>query len=94
METDEGGVALSRYTADRVGKRPAVSSCTAVAAWNSALVPMSATRTRTRWPLVASAYLVRYFMAIDYQGLDPEKSTRESRDAYTTKRFDEWTKRI
>lgn len=39
-------------------------------------------------------YLVRYFTAIDDQGLDPEQSTRESRNTYTTGRFEGWTKRI
>jgi len=55
-------------------------------------VPMSA--TLTRWPVVADAYLIRYFTAVGYEALDPKKSRWESRDAYTTDRFERWATRI
>ena len=94
VEVEEGGgVTMTRYAADRVGKRPAV-----LVLHGNRGVELS-TRAYERYANALAAggidaYLVRYFTAEDHQALDPKKSTRESRDAYTTSRFEGWTDRI
>jgi carboxymethylenebutenolidase len=93
VDAAEGGVSMTRYAADRVGRRPAV-----LILHGTRGVELKA-RAYERYANALAArcidaYLVRYFTAVDYQELDPEKGTRESRDAYTTERFEGWTKRI
>jgi carboxymethylenebutenolidase len=83
---------MTRYAADRVGKRPAVL----VLHGNRGVEFNPRAYERYANALAAGgidAYLVGYFTAEDYQALDPKKSTPESRDAYTRGRFEGWTER-
>jgi carboxymethylenebutenolidase len=92
VNDDEGGAAIARYAADRAGKRPAAL----VLHGNPGVEFNPRAYERYANALAASgidAYLVRYFTAENYQALDLKKSTPESRDAYTTGRFEGWTKR-
>jgi dienelactone hydrolase len=93
VEADEGGIGVTRYAADRVEKRPAVL----VLHGNRGVEFSTRAYERDANALASGgidAYLVRYFTAEDHQALDPKKSARESRDAYTTSRFEGWTDRI
>jgi carboxymethylenebutenolidase len=93
VEADQGGIGVTRYAADRVGKRPAVL----VLHGNRGVEFSTRAYERYANALAAGgidAYLVHYFTAEDHQALDPRKSARESRDAYTTSRFEGWTDRI
>jgi carboxymethylenebutenolidase len=93
VEANEGGVGVTRYAADRVGKRPAVL----VLHGNRGVEFSTRAYERYANALAAGgidAYLVHYCTAEDHQALDPRKSARESRDAYTTSRFEGWTDRI
>lgn len=93
VEADQGGIGVTRYAADRVGKRPAVL----VLHGNRGVEFSTRAYERYANALAAGgidAYLVHYFTAEDHQALDPKKSARESRDAYTTSRFEGWTDRI
>jgi carboxymethylenebutenolidase len=93
VEATEGGVGVTRYAADRVGKRPAVL----VLHGNRGVEFSTRAYERYANALAAGgidAYLVDYFTAEDHQALDPKKSARESRDAYTTSRFEGGADRI
>jgi carboxymethylenebutenolidase len=93
VEVDEGAVGMTRYAADCVGKRPAVL----VLHGNRGVEINPSVYERYANALAGcgiDAYLVRYFTAEDYQALDPKKSTRESRDTYTMRRFEGWATRI
>jgi carboxymethylenebutenolidase len=93
VEADQGGIDVTRYAAYRVGKRPAVL----VLHGNRGVEFSTRAYERYANALAAGgidAYLVHYFTAEDHQALDPKKSARESRDAYTTSRFEGWTARI
>jgi carboxymethylenebutenolidase len=93
VEADEGGIGVTRYAADRVGKRPAVL----VLHGNRGVEFSTRAYEHYANALAAGgidAYLVRYFTAEDHQALDPKKSARESRDAYITSGFEGWTARI
>jgi carboxymethylenebutenolidase len=84
---------VTKYEAGHAGKRPAV--LVLHGARGVELKPGAYERYANE--LAAGgidAFLVRYFTPIDYQALDPNKSTRESRDAYATGRFEGWTRRI
>ena len=89
VEVDAGPVAMTRYSADRVGKHAAVL----VLHGNRGVEINPRAYGRYANALAAGgidAYLVRYFTTADYEALDPKKSTRERRDAYTTGRFEGW----
>ena len=89
---DDGSVTVTRYEAGRAGKSPAV--LVLHGARGVELKPGAYERYANA--LTASGidtFLVRYFTPVDYQALDPNKSTRESRDAYATGRFEGWTRR-
>jgi carboxymethylenebutenolidase len=93
VEADQGGIDVTRYAAYRVGKRPAVL----VLHGNRGVEFSTRAYERYANALAAGgidAYLVHYFTAEDHEALDPKKSARESRDAYTTSRFEGWTDRI
>ena len=93
VEADGGGVVMTRYAADRVGKHPAVL----VLHGNRGVEINPRAYERYANALAVDgidAYLIRYFTAADYEALDPKKSTRESRDAYTTGRFEGWVTQI
>jgi carboxymethylenebutenolidase len=84
---------LTRYAADRVGKRPAV--LVLHGARGVELKPRAYERYANHLATGGiDAYLARYFTAADHQALDPKTSTHETRDVYETGRFDGWTKRI
>ena len=93
VDADEGRVELTRYAGNRAGKRPAV-------------LLLHGSRGFERKPLAyeryaaalaargIDAYLLRYFTAADAAVFDPKTSTREKREAYETRRFDGWSKRV
>lgn len=83
---------LTRYATDRAGKRSSVlilHGTRGVELNRRAYERYSNALTNGG----IDAYLARYFTAADYQALDPKASTRESRDAYKTGRFEGWTRR-
>jgi carboxymethylenebutenolidase len=84
---------LTRYAADRVGKRAAVLVLHGTRGVE--LKPRAYERYANHLATGGiDGYLVHYFTAADYQALDPNTSTRETRDVYDTGRFDGWGKRI
>jgi carboxymethylenebutenolidase len=90
---DEGKIPLTRYAADRTGKRPAVLILHG--GRGVELKPLAYERhAKALSEGGIDAYLVRYFSDADHAALDPETSTPESRDTYCTKRFDGWVARI
>jgi carboxymethylenebutenolidase len=89
---NEGPVSLTRYPANRSGKRPSV--IVLHGARGIELKPLAYERYANA--LTADgidAYLVRYYGPADEQTLQ-KLSTPESRDAYNTGRFDAWTGRV
>ena len=92
VDADEGPVDLTRYAGNRAGKRPAV-------------LLLHGSRGFERKPIAyeryaaalaargIDAYLLRYFTAADAPVFDP-KTTRDRREAYETRRFDGWSKRV
>jgi carboxymethylenebutenolidase len=93
VDADEGSIALTRYAADRAGRRPSV-----LLLHGSRGVELKP-RAYERYADALSAkgidaYLLRYLTAVDASALDPRTSTREGREAYETLRFEGWAKRI
>lgn len=93
VETEEGRMALSRYAADRAGRRPSV-----LILHGSRGVELNR-RAYERYAdrLAAGgidAWCPRYFTEADSRALDPGASTPESRDAHNTGRFEGWARRI
>jgi carboxymethylenebutenolidase len=90
---DDGSVIVTRYEAGHAGKRPAV--LVLHGARGVELKPGASERYANALAAAdIDAFLVRYFTPVDYQALDPNKSTWESRDAYATGRFEGWTRRF
>ena len=93
VEADDESVALTRYAADQVGKRPAV--VVLHGSRGVELKPRAYQRYADALNAIGiDAYLARYFTASDLQVFDPKTSTRQRREAYETQRFEGWTKRV
>ena len=93
VDADGGPVVLTRDAAASAGKRPAI--IVLHGARGVELKP----RAYARYAVALSAigidvYLARYLTQADQDALDPKTSTSDSREAYETERFEDWTKRI
>ena len=90
VDADEGRVLLTRYAADREGKRPGVLILHGANGFE--LNPGAYARYANA--LVArgiDAYLLPYLNDADVSAF---KTSREKREAYETTRFDAWAKRV
>jgi carboxymethylenebutenolidase len=93
VAAEEGSVALSRFAADRSGKRAGV--LVLHGSRGIELKPRAYQRYADALNAAGlDAYLVRYFAAPDIQALDPKTSTEPGRDAYVAGRYDSWIKRM
>jgi carboxymethylenebutenolidase len=93
VEADEGGVALARYAADRVGKRASV--LVLHGSRGIELKPRAYQRYADALNAAGiDAYFARYFTAADLQALDPKTSTGQRRDVYERERYEGWAKRM
>ena len=93
VDADEGPVALTRYAADQVVKRPGVLLLHGSRGFELKL------RSYERYASALSAkgidaYLLRYLTAADAPVFDPKTSTREKRVVYEAARFDSWANRV
>jgi carboxymethylenebutenolidase len=92
VEDREGGIALTRYAAERAGRRPGV-----VVLHGARGVELKP-RTYERYANALTdagidVYLIRYYSPAD--DLELEKiNTREGRETYRTGRFDAWVERV
>ena len=89
IDADEGSIALTRYAADRAGKRASVLLLHGTGGFD--LKP----RAYERYAHALSAkgfdaYFLNYFTTADASALQSKTSTREGRQAYETTRFDDW----
>ncbi|SHL71924.1 carboxymethylenebutenolidase [Bradyrhizobium lablabi] len=90
VDTDDGRVVLTRYAADRTGARPSVLLLHGTNGFD--LKPSA--YERYAHALAAKgidAYWVRYLSEADVSSF---KTTRERREAYETRRFDDWAKKV
>jgi len=93
VEADEGSVALVRYAADQAGKRAGI--IVLHGSRGIELKPRAYQRYADALNAIGTdVYRARYFTASDLQVFDPKTSTRERREAYETKRFEGWAKRV
>jgi carboxymethylenebutenolidase len=93
VQANEGEVLLMRYAADRVGIRPAVL----VLHGSRGIERKPRAYERYAERLAESGidvYLVSYFTAADHEAFASKTSTRDSREAYETARYDGWAKRV
>ena len=93
LEAEEGGVTLTRYAADQVGKRAGVL----VLHGSRGFERKPAAYQRYADALNAAgidAYMVRYFTNADPARLEPQVSTGQSRNAYEAARYGSWTRRV
>jgi carboxymethylenebutenolidase len=93
VDADGGSVALTRYTANQAGQRASVLLLHGTRGFELRL------RAYERYANALSAkgidaYFLRYLTAADAPVFDPQTSTRERREAYETRRFDSWAKRV
>lgn len=90
VEADEGGVALTRYAADRAGTRPSVVVLHGSNGFE--LKPRAYERYANALSAKGiDAYLLRYLSDADVSGF---KTTRQRREAYEAERFDSWAKKV
>jgi carboxymethylenebutenolidase len=90
VEADEGGVALTRYAADRAGPRPSVLILHGSNGFE--LKPRAYERYANALSAKGvDAYLLRYLSDADVSSF---KTTRERREAYEAERFDSWAKKV
>lgn len=92
-DDSEGRMALTRYAARDDGQRPAV-----LILHGGRGVELKPHTYERHADAVSSggldAYLLRYFTDADHAALDQRATTAEGRDAYRTRRFDGWAKRV
>lgn len=92
VDTDEGSMVMTRYTAAHPGKRPSVL----ILHGSRGIELRRRAYERYADALTAGgidAYFLRYFTAIDDQALNSKASTQGSRHAYNAARFEGWSKR-
>jgi carboxymethylenebutenolidase len=90
VDTDDGRVALTRYAADRTGARPSVLILHGTNGFE--LKPSAYERYAHALSAKGiDAYWVRYLNEADVSGF---KTSRERREAYETRRFDDWAKKV
>jgi carboxymethylenebutenolidase len=91
-ESGEGSVSLTRYAANRSGKRPGVLLLHGMRGFE--LKPRAYERYAGALNAKGiDAYFLRYYTAADEQAF-ATMHTRESRHAYEAERFDAWTMRV
>jgi carboxymethylenebutenolidase len=93
VQANEGEVLLTRYAADRIGIRPAVL----VLHGSRGIERKPRAYERYAERLTESGidvYLVNYFTAADHEAFASKTTTRDSREAYETARYDRWAKRV
>lgn len=93
IDANKGSVALTRYAADRAGKRPSVLLLNGTRGFEFRL------RAYERYANALAAkgidaYLLRYLTSADVQLFASKTVTRQSREAHETARFDGWAKRV
>jgi carboxymethylenebutenolidase len=93
IDTSEGSVALTRYAADRAGKRPSVLLLNGTRGFEFRL-PAYERYASALSAKGIDAYLLRYLTADDVQLFTSKTITRPRREAYETGRFDGWAKRV
>jgi carboxymethylenebutenolidase len=90
VDTDDGRVALTRYAADRTDARPSVLILHGTNGFD--LRPSAYERyARALAAKGIDAYWVRYLSAADVTSF---RTSRERREAYETKRFDDWARKV
>jgi carboxymethylenebutenolidase len=90
VDADEGRVALTRYAGDREGNRPSVLILHGTNGFE--LKPSAYERyARALAAKGIDAYWLRYLTEADATGF---LTTRERREAYETRRFDHWAKKV
>jgi carboxymethylenebutenolidase len=90
VDADKGRVALTRYAADRKGNRPSVLILHGTNGFE--LKPSAYERYAHAVSAKGiDAYWLRYLTEADVTGF---KTTRERREAYETRRFDSWAKKV
>jgi carboxymethylenebutenolidase len=93
IDADDGPVALSRYAADRSGKRPSVVLLHGTRSF-AVRLPAYERYAQALAAKGIDAYLLRYFTAADAPAFDRRKTPREKREAYEAARFDGWARRV
>ncbi len=93
VDADEGSIAMTRYAAVRAGKRASIL----LLHGSGGFERKPRAYERYADALAAKgfdAYFLNYFTTADASALQSKTSTREAREAYETKRFDGWAKRV
>ena len=93
VDANEGSIALTRYAADRAGKRASVL----LLHGSGGFERKPRAYERYADALTAKgvdAYFLNYFTTADASTLQSKTSTLEGREAYETTRFDGWAKRV
>jgi carboxymethylenebutenolidase len=93
VDADEGSISLTRYAANRAGKRASVL----LLHGSGGFERKPHAYERYADALAAKgfdAYFLNYFTTADTSVLQSKTSTRAGREAYETTRFDDWAKRV
>jgi carboxymethylenebutenolidase len=93
IDTDEGSIAMTRYAADRTGKRASVL----LLHGSGGFERKPRAYERYADALAAKgfdAYFLNYFTTADASVLQSKTSTREGREAYESTRFEGWAKQV
>jgi carboxymethylenebutenolidase len=93
VEAEEGRIALTRFAADRAGRRASVLLLHGAGGFERK--PLAYERYANALAAKGfDAYFLNYFTTADASLLQSKTSTREGREAYETTRFDGWAKRV
>ena len=93
IEADEGRIALTRYAANGAGKRACVILLHGLHGFERRLSAYE----RYSSALTAKgidAYFLRYLAAADVEFFNSRVTDQHRREAYETRRFDDWAKRV